>query len=173
MCRLAQTLAVTKVSLCELQQLQNAGLRKMLVASVNEIPEQPGRIANVSVHERASSSEVSCWLALRAGVLRRAGSWSGTTQKLRAEINASAASQGNQIARRTLSFVSNTPSTQFELMENECYTSLANTPGNMWSLRKTREATRTLHPKENGLRFASLASPMAHGCQTHYFQLRR
>ena len=114
-------------------------------ASVNEIPEQPGWLTFAFDHEWASSSEVSCLLALRAGVLRRAGSWSGTTQKLRAEINASAASQGNQIARRTLSFVSNTPSTQFELMANECYTSLANMPGNMWSLRKSREATRTLH----------------------------
>ena len=40
--------------------------------------------------------------------------------------------------------------------------------------KPARSAGRcTLHLQESDLRFAILASPMAHGCQTHYFQLRR
>ena len=42
-----------------------------------------------------NSSEVSFWLALRAGVLRRAVSPSSTAQERRAEVRASAISQSN------------------------------------------------------------------------------
>ena len=169
------TLAITKVGLCKSQHHRNAGLRKILFASVNEIPELPGRLAFALFHERASSSEVSCWLALRAGVLRRAVSWSGSAQERRSEVNASAVSQDNRGAPRTLSSVSNTPSAQFEFMENEWSTSLANMPGNTCPLRNANEVTQTLHsaPQKNGLRFAALASPMVHGCQTHYFHRRQ
>ena len=67
-----------------------------MFAWVNEIPEQPSLLAFTFVHEGVNSSEVSCWLALRAGVLRRAASQAGTAQERRAENNAIAASLGNR-----------------------------------------------------------------------------
>ena len=59
-----------------------------MFASANEIPEQPSQLAFAFVHEGVNSSEVSGWLALRASVLRRAASLSGTAQERRAEISA-------------------------------------------------------------------------------------
>ena len=47
-----------------------------------------------------NSSEVRCWLALRAGVLRRAVSPSSTAQERRAEVRANAVSQGNRCPTR-------------------------------------------------------------------------
>ena len=59
-----------------------------MFASANEIPEQPSQLAFAFVHEGVNSSEVSGWLALRASVLRRAASLSGTARERRAEISA-------------------------------------------------------------------------------------
>ena len=67
-----------------------------MFATVNEIPEQPSLLAFAFVHERVNGSEVSCWLALRASVLRRAASLSGTAQERRAEISAVVVSPGSR-----------------------------------------------------------------------------
>ena len=84
--RLAQTLAITVTARHKSPHHRNACLRKYLFASVCEMPEQPGQLASVFVHEGVSGSEISCWLALRASVLRRAVSLSGTAQERRAEV---------------------------------------------------------------------------------------
>ena len=59
-----------------------------MLASGTEILEQPGRLGFVFFHEGARGSEARCWWALRASVLRRAASFSGTAQERRAEVNA-------------------------------------------------------------------------------------
>ena len=67
-----------------------------MFAPVNEIPEQPSLLAFAFVHEGVNGSEVSCWLALRAGVLRRAASQSGTAQERRAGVNVIAVSPSSR-----------------------------------------------------------------------------
>ena len=67
-----------------------------MFALVNEIPEQPSLLAFTFVHEGVNSSEVSCWLALRVSVLRRAASLSGAAQERRAEISAAVVSPGSR-----------------------------------------------------------------------------
>ena len=67
-----------------------------MFASVNEIPEQPTLLAFAFVHEGVNGSKVSCWLALRASVLRRAASLSGTAQERRAENSADVVSPGSR-----------------------------------------------------------------------------
>ena len=80
---------------CVFQRHRNTGLRKLHFSSENGIPEQPSLLAFAFVHEGFSSSEVSCWLALRACVLRRASSQSSTAQERRAEGRSSAVSPSN------------------------------------------------------------------------------
>ena len=81
------TLAITKDARRKVQLRRNPGLRKFMFASVNELPEQPSLLAFTFVHEGIKGSEVRCCLALRASVLRRAASQSGTAQERRAGVN--------------------------------------------------------------------------------------
>ena len=120
------------------------GLRKLMIASSanTKLKASAPRLRTLPA---GRSSKARSWLALRASVLRRAVRPSGTAQERRDEVNTRAASQGNRGAPRTHSSVCNTPSAQFEFMENECFTSLANMPGNTCPLLKTSEVTRTLH----------------------------
>ena len=99
----------------------------------------------------ANSSEVSCWLALRAGVLRRAASQSETAQERRAEFNASAVSPGSRGA---------SPKTKVSVAA--CVPS-----GN--SHMSTSGILPNSH--ENYLLFASLAGPMVHACHMGSFSL--
>ena len=63
-----------------------------MLASGREFLEQPRRIGFAIFHEGAYISEVRCWLALRASVLRRAVSSAGTAQERRAKVSAGAVS---------------------------------------------------------------------------------
>ena len=94
--RLPQTLAITEGARRKVQLRRNPGRREFMSASVSEIPEQPNQLASAFVHEGVNGSEVSCWLALRASVLRRAASLSGTAQKRRAQISAVVVSPGSR-----------------------------------------------------------------------------
>ena len=55
-------------------------LRKIVLASGREMQKWPSGIGFAIFHEGARISEVRCWLALRASVLRRAVSSAGTAQ---------------------------------------------------------------------------------------------
>ena len=120
-----------------------------MFASVNEIPEQPSLLAFVFVHEGVNGSEVSCWLALRAGVLRRAASHSGTAQERRAEISAVAVCPGNRGAspERKSSMATSVRS--------------ANSPKSAGRIAP--------YPQESHLDLAGLARPMVHACHTGSF----
>ena len=86
--RLPQTLAITKAAWRHIRLHQNPDLRKFQFATGNEIPKQPSLLNFAFVHEWVNNSNVSCWLALRASVLRRAASLSGTAQERHAQISA-------------------------------------------------------------------------------------
>ena len=105
-----------------------------------KISKQPSLLAFDFVHEGVNGSEARGWLALRAGVLRRAVSQSGTAQERRAGINAITVSLGNRGASpKTKSWVSasfrspNSPKSTSGIFPN---------------------------PQENHLLFAGLARPM-------------
>ena len=99
----------------------------------------------------ANSSEVSCWLALRAGVLRRAASQAGTAQERRAENNAIAASLGNRGA---------SPKTKSSVATS---VRSANSP-------KSASGIFPI-PQESHLLFAGLARPIVHARHSGSFTL--
>ena len=143
------SLAITKDARRKVQLRRNPGLRKYMFASVNKIPEQPSLIAFAFVHEGVNGSEVSCWLALRAGVLRRATSHSGTAQERRAEISAVAVCPGNRGA------------------SHERKSSMATS---VRSANSPKSAGRIApYPQESHLQLAGLARPMVHACHTGSF----
>ena len=143
--RLAQTLASANDARRKVQHYRNPSLRKTLLASGNEIPEQPTRLACALFHGGANSSEVCCWLALRASVLRRrANSWASTAQERRAEVSSNAVSQVTE----ALHLVGKQAQLHMSIQANH---------------RDHRGAALVL-PKKR-LALCGLASPMVHGCQ--------
>ena len=67
-------------------------LRKIVLASGREMQKRPSGLGFAIFHEGAYISEVRCWLALRASVLRRAVSSAGTAQERRTKVSAGAVS---------------------------------------------------------------------------------
>ena len=139
-CRLAQTLAITKTAWRHIRHHRNPDLRKFQFATGNEILKQPSLLDFAFVHEWVNNSNVSCWLALRASVLRRAASLSGTAQERRAEITAVVVSPASQGA-----------SPKWK----------SNVPTIVRSANQPKSVGRSSpNPQEKHLRLAGLAGPM-------------
>ena len=146
------------------------GLRKLMIASsaYTKLKASAPRLRTLPA---GRSSQARSWLPLRASVLRRAVSPSGTAQERRAEVNACAVSQcnrGGQITRigPTLGVRGSGPISRLKPITWQTGTSTS-------SLRQNhRVATRTpriVPPHESGLRLANTASQVAIGRQPQYF----
>ena len=90
--RLSEGLAITVSVRRYLSRHRNASLRKIVLTSGREILQQPSRLGFAIFHDGAGGKKVSCWLALRASVLRRAVSSAGTAQERHAKVSAGAVS---------------------------------------------------------------------------------
>ena len=99
--RLAQTLGITKDTLrANFQIIEIPAFGQFFTLRTMKYQNRRSGSLEPFFHEGVNSSEISCWLALRVGVLRRAVSPSSTAQERRAEVRASAISQGNRCHTR-------------------------------------------------------------------------
>ena len=111
-----------------------------------KIPKQPSLLAFAFVHEGVNSNEVSCWLALRAGVLRRPAGQSATAQERRDDTNAIAVSLGSRGV--SPKWKSSAPTS--ERSANSHKSAGRNSP----------------NPQQNLLLLAGIARPKVHAYQT-------
>ena len=174
-CRLARTLAVTKVGRRESQHLQNAGLRIILTLRLMKYQNsRAGSLSPSTMNGPAAAKSVVCWrfapACCAAQAVGRAQRRSSALRSTPAPLHKATKSlEGLCLLYPTHRAPS---SSSWQTSVTPRWQTCLATCGR--SGKAERPPVRcTLHPKENGLRFASLASPMAPGCQTHYFQLRR
>ena len=147
----------------------------MRVASVDEISEQPGRLATPSSMSGSAAAKLvvgwrfapACCAAQSVGRAQRRSSALRSTP---ASIHkATEALPGLCLLYPTHRAPSSSSWKTSVPPRWQTYLATCGRSG-----KPARSAGRcTLHLQESDLRFAILASPMAHGCQTHYFQLRR